>query len=219
MPEMSGLEATEAIRNVERGSTIHVPIVAMTAHAMKGDRERFLAAGMDEYLAKPLRIDEVFAAIEVATRGRRPAVKRRAPQESTAAELDVPAILAGVGGNRDLLGEVVDVFLVDAPLRLADARAALEKSDAVEIAAQAHGLKSMVGLFTMSEAFIAARELEAIAKLGDLAGAAKAVATLEDAVATLEARLRTLRAELEAPPSPTRRRKPARRTRTRTQQK
>jgi hypothetical protein len=65
------------------------------------------------------------------------------------------------------------------------------------MAAQAHTLKSMVGLFTMSEAFAAARELEAIGKQGDLDRAAQASATLEDAVASLETRLRVLRAELE----------------------
>ena len=123
-----------------------------------------------------------------------------------------PTILAGVGGKRDLLAEVIDVFLVDAPLRLADARAALEKSDAAGIAGQAHTLKSMIGLFTMAEPFAAARELEAVAKRGDLALAAEGLATLEGAVAALEARLRTLRAEIMAPPSRTPPPAPARRT-------
>jgi HPt (histidine-containing phosphotransfer) domain-containing protein len=115
---------------------------------------------------------------------------------ATATELDVDAILAGLGGDRALLGEVIDVFLADAPLRLAEARAALEKGDAAAIAAQAHTLKSMVGLFTTSEPFAAARELEAIGRQGDLVQAAQASATLEAAVATLEARLRALRAQL-----------------------
>ena len=176
MPEMSGLEATAAIRKAERGSTRHVPIVAMTAHAMKGDRERFLAAGMDEYVAKPLRIDEVFAAIEAVTRGRPSASRTQAPHESRGTELDLATILAGVGGKRDLLAEVLDVFLVDAPLRLADARAALEKSDAAGVAGQAHTLKSMIGLFTMAEPFAAARELEAVARRGDLPLAAEGLA-------------------------------------------
>jgi two-component system, sensor histidine kinase and response regulator len=196
MPEMGGVEATEAIRKAEIGSTAHVPIVAMTAHAMKGDRERFLAAGMDAYVSKPLRIDEVLATIAAATRGQRPTVATESHQVSTATELDVEAILVGLGGDRALLGEVIDVFLADAPLRLAEARAALEKGDAAAIAAQAHTLKSMVGLFTTSEPFAAARELEAIGKQGDLALAAQAAATLEGAVATLETGLRALRAEL-----------------------
>jgi two-component system, sensor histidine kinase and response regulator len=196
MPGMSGVEATEAIRKAEIGSTAHVPIVAMTAHAMKGDRERFLAAGMDAYVSKPLRSDEVLATIAAATRGQRPTLETESHKVSTATELDVEAILVGLGGDRALLGEVIDVFLADAPLRLAEARAALEKGDAAAIAAQAHTLKSMVGLFTTSEPFAAARELEAIGKQGDLALAAQAAATLEGAVATLETRLRALRVEL-----------------------
>ena len=196
MPGMSGVEATEAIRDAERGSTIHVPIVAMTAHAMKGDRERFLAAGMDDYVSKPLRIDEVLATIEAATRGQRTAAAIQSRVVSTAADLDVEAMLAGLGGNRALLAEVIDVFLADAPLRLADVRAALEKGDATAIAAQAHTLKSMVGLFTTSEPFAAARELEAVGKQGDLALAAQVSVTLEGAIATLEIRLRALRADL-----------------------
>ncbi len=197
MPGMSGIEATQAIRTAERGSTTHLPIVAMTAHAMTGDRERFLAAGMDEYVSKPLRIDEVLATIDAVTRGQPPAISTGPSRDATATELDVAAILAGVGGNRALLAEVIDVFLVDAPLRLAEARAAFEKGDAAAIAAQAHTLKSMVGLFTMSTPFAAARELEAIGKQGDLSQVARASATLESAVTALEERLRALRLELE----------------------
>ncbi len=219
MPEMSGLEATEAIRKAEHGTMRHVPIVAMTAHAMKGDRERFLTAGMDEYVAKPLRIDEVFAAIEAATRGRPRAGRPESPREPAGTPLDLDTILAGVGGKRDLLAEVLDVFLVDAPLRLADARAALEKSDPAGVAGEAHTLKSMIGLFTMAEPFAAARELEAVAKRGDLSLAADGLATLERAVTTLEARLRTLREEIAAPPSQTPPRAPARRTSARARRK
>jgi len=64
MPEMDGFEATTAIRKAEETTLQHVPILAMTAHAMKGDRERCLAAGMDGYLAKPIRPDDLRQAIE-----------------------------------------------------------------------------------------------------------------------------------------------------------
>jgi CheY-like chemotaxis protein len=63
MPEMTGLEATLAIRNAEKGAARHVPIIAMTAHAMKGDRERFLAGGMDGYISKPILLKELTDAL------------------------------------------------------------------------------------------------------------------------------------------------------------
>jgi CheY-like chemotaxis protein len=64
MPEMTGLEAAQAIRRAERGSGRHVPILAMTAHAMKGDRERCLASGMDGYVSKPIRSQELLDALQ-----------------------------------------------------------------------------------------------------------------------------------------------------------
>jgi CheY-like chemotaxis protein len=67
MPEMNGLEATEAIRRAERGSGRHIPILAMTAHAMKGDRERCLASGMDGYVSKPIRSQELLDALQGVT--------------------------------------------------------------------------------------------------------------------------------------------------------
>ena len=75
MPEMDGFEATAAIRDRERGSGQRVPIIAMTAHAMKGDRQRCIDAGMDGYVAKPITAQELFLAIDAlvpSTRDRQP---------------------------------------------------------------------------------------------------------------------------------------------------
>ena len=137
MPEMGGLEATAAIRERERATGAHVPIVAMTAHAMTGDRERCLAAGMDGYVSKPLRPDELFAAIDaVLAPPTEPGTTLHAPPADTRASktVDEAALLAGFGGNRRLLREVVDLFLADTPRILDEARAALARGDAAGLA-------------------------------------------------------------------------------------
>ena len=67
MPEMDGFEATAIIREQEKSGAKHIPIIAMTAHAMVGDRDRCLAAGMDDYVSKPINADDLFAAIERVT--------------------------------------------------------------------------------------------------------------------------------------------------------
>jgi CheY-like chemotaxis protein len=69
MPEMDGVEATAAIRNEERRTGRHIPVIAMTAHAMRGDREKYLAAGMDDYVSKPLEPAELFRAVESLAAG------------------------------------------------------------------------------------------------------------------------------------------------------
>ena len=83
MPEMSGLEATVAIREKEKKTGKHQLIIALTAHAMKGDRERCLEAGMDEYLVKPVQSYELFAALSGTVATRKTTVMRRAPTESS----------------------------------------------------------------------------------------------------------------------------------------
>src|SRR5262249_61837820 len=100
-PERDGLKAAAAIRDGERSSGAHVPIVAMTAHAMTGDRERCLAAGMDSYVSKPLRPDELLAAIDEVVAGAvsTPAVVDRAEPPPVA--VDVPHLAAAFGGSRN----------------------------------------------------------------------------------------------------------------------
>src|SRR5580658_2014985 len=110
MPEMDGLEATASIRQREKGTGQHVPIIALTAHAMKGDRERFLATGMDEYVTKPIRQEEPWKAIARCV----PApMSNAASSESNAPPdgpgdltLDRTALLARIGGNVKLLTKI-----------------------------------------------------------------------------------------------------------------
>ena len=117
MPEMGGFEATAAIREREQAAgRRRVPIVAMTAHAMKGDRERCLAAGMDEYVTKPLDSRLLCAVVE--------AIAGWEPNAPVAATDQLPglsdAVLARVGGDRELLAEISRLFLDDAPKHLAE---------------------------------------------------------------------------------------------------
>src|SRR4029453_16202803 len=126
MPEMDGFEATAAIREHEQASGAHVPIVAMTAHAMAGDRERCLEHGMDGYVSKPLRPEELLATIDGLF-----------PPEQGRAAIDGPTRVAVFGHTPTVLAEVIRVFLSDAPGRAAALRAAIEAADAGSVCAGA----------------------------------------------------------------------------------
>ena len=176
MPELDGLEATAAIRESERGSGRRVPIVAVTAHAMKGDAERCLAAGMDAYLAKPLQPGELVATITRLTPG---------------TTLDAARLLERVGGDRRALVEVARIFLADAPKRLVEIRGAIARGDAGALRAAAHALKGAASNFSATGVTESAFELQQIGDAGELG---EAPAALE----RLEAEMRTLRRALLA---------------------
>ncbi|HJS73236.1 MAG TPA: response regulator, partial [Vicinamibacteria bacterium] len=174
MPEWSGLEATAAIRERERGGRKHLPIVAMTAHAMKGDRERCLAAGMDGYVSKPLDARELYDTVNTFGGG------GEGPRL-----LDESALLKGVSGDRKLLRELVQIFLADSPPRLAAIRSAVAKRDASALATAAHSIKSSVGVLSKGGVFEAARALETQGRENDLRGALESLARLESEMARL----------------------------------
>jgi two-component system sensor histidine kinase/response regulator len=193
MPEMGGLEATAVIRARERGSGNHTPIIALTAHVMAGDREECLAAGMDGFVAKPLRPAELFAALDqFAPSAPAPVTAARKAKATAERQIDADTLLASVGGNGALLTEVVDVFLADLPAMLERVRAAGNAGDLNEVARAAHALKGSVGLFTQGDAFLSARRLEQIARDGNLADVDAGRAALETSVSALAAELRAL---------------------------
>jgi two-component system sensor histidine kinase/response regulator len=187
MPELGGLEATAEIRARERSTAMHVPIVAMTAHAMTGDRERCLAAGMDAYVSKPLRQDDVFGAIDALFISHAVEI---GPAQVT---LDEPALVAGFGGQRALLLEVIDVFLADSQELMTAIRQALEARDPAGLVAPSHALKGSVGLFTQGGAYLAAQQLERMGKSGDLSNAPAAYDDLESDMTALTASFAALR--------------------------
>jgi len=162
MPEMGGFEATAAIRAAEQERGSHLPIIAMTAHAMKGDRERCLAAGMDEYITKPLDPRQLCAVVERMAEGRPSAIA------TDVAVPDVPMqVLARVGGDRQLLAEISRLFVDDAPRHLERIRHALDARDAEALRRAAHGLKGAAANFDADGVVHAARTLEEIGRTGE----------------------------------------------------
>ncbi len=192
MPEMGGLEATAVIRDRERRVGGHIRIIAMTAHAMKGDRDRCLAAGMDGYLSKPVDPKTLFAAIELGddTPG------GDAP-DMVGGAFDPEELERRSGGDRALMGEIIRLFLEDCPLRMAAIREAVSTGDVDLIRTAAHGLKGAAGYVSAPRVVEAARRLEVIANEKRTADAAAAHDRLTTAVAELTVLLRNI--ELRTP--------------------
>jgi signal transduction histidine kinase/CheY-like chemotaxis protein len=183
MPEMDGLEATAAIRAREKAAGRHIPIVAMTAYAMTGDRERCLAAGMDAYISKPIRPAELFTVIGSLTSPRPDAVATAptGPQ----AKLDLDEALGHVLGDRELLRELAGIFLGECPKWLAGLRDGLARRDAERVKCTAHTLKGSLQTFAMKDAYAAALQLETSARQGRLDGGQETLALVEQELARL----------------------------------
>ena len=146
MPVMDGLEAIRAIRMKEQSTGAHLPIIALTAHAMKGDRERCLAAGADEYVAKPIRLAELSAAIEKvkAPAPLQPAdqlIQGAVRETSPASRLDLAVALERVEGDRELLEEIARLFADESLVLLGEIRRARASEDIRELQRLAHTLK------------------------------------------------------------------------------
>jgi len=190
MPEMGGLEATQLIREKEKRTGAHLPIVAMTAHAMQGDRERCIAAGMDGYLAKPIDPKSFLQTVEgISQRTEQTAPPKEAVARAESGDrrraLDAKALLEWFSGNRKLLRNIVKTFRDDCPRMMARIRSALAANDANLLADGAHALKGSVGNFGPTAALDTIREMEKIARQGKLVGAWELYATLEDEIALL----------------------------------
>ena len=184
MPEMGGLEATQAIREKEKSTGRHIPIFAMTAHAMQGDRERCEASGMDGYLTKPIEPKTFVETIEAAASPSKIADKHDADGRAEAV-FDERALLARFSGNRKLVRTLVETFRNDCPRMMAQIRSALGARDAKTLADASHGLKGSVGNFGPSGALDTARKMETAARQDKLEGAWEIYATLEDEIARL----------------------------------
>jgi signal transduction histidine kinase/CheY-like chemotaxis protein/HPt (histidine-containing phosphotransfer) domain-containing protein len=186
MPEMSGLEATATIREKEKETGRHQLIIALTAHAMKGDRERCLEAGMDHYLAKPIQSHELFAALNGATGIR----KIPAAQKRPVSIFDSEVALNRTGQDPELLAELIEIFLADCPWRMAEIQEAVALSDAQNLERAAHKLKGAAAVFDARGVVEAAEQLEILGRQSNLGGAKELVSHLDRQIVTLTHALR-----------------------------
>ncbi|MEQ1833153.1 MAG: response regulator, partial [Candidatus Eisenbacteria bacterium] len=187
MPELNGFEATQRIRADEVSTGRRLPIVALTAHAMQGDRERCLAAGMDDYLTKPIETERLLATLERVA-ATEPTAAAPSPPESSplgSDAYDEAQALRFMGGDRELLTEAIDLHLSTAAAWLERMRRALDEHDLPELGRQAHRAKSELALVGGTRASDAAQQLNRVALAGTAASAAAALSQLETAVAEL----------------------------------
>ncbi len=184
MPRLDGLEAVRRIRAREKNTGGALRIVAMTAHAMPGDRARCLEAGMDGYLAKPFRPDDLYAAVELgggagppAPYG--PAVEASLPQESNAGVLNRDELVSRTRGDNQLVRELVRIFRATAPQLIEQMRTCLGKDDSDGLFRAAHSLKGAASMMAAVGVQGAAYRVEMIGRQGRLAEAGPAIDELE----------------------------------------
>jgi signal transduction histidine kinase/ligand-binding sensor domain-containing protein/CheY-like chemotaxis protein len=166
MPEIDGLEATRRIRkNEEAAGRSRLPIVALTAHALKGDRERFIYAGMDGYVTKPIDPQVLYSTVNQLV----PPLEGGVPaDEDRGSAFDIAAVLERTGDDADLVAELVTRFLQSVPQHLAQAEQAVDRSDFEQVGRAAHTLKGAVGNFGAERAYSLASALEEEAGAGDV---------------------------------------------------
>lgn len=205
MPEMDGYESTRAIRAAEQPGGVRVPIIAMTANAMQGDKERCLEAGMDDYLAKPIAIETLREKL---------AHWLKAPGAGAQEQADKVCESAGVvdgkamdrlrelqqEGEPDIVAEMIGIYLNDTPVLLKSAREALAANDAKTLRRAAHSLKSTSANVGATRLSALCWELEESARLGDLQNAPAAVTEINAEYHHVRQALNKLLAHAQAAP-------------------
>ena len=186
MPEMDGMEATAAIRARERNLGTHLPIIGVTAHAMKGDRERCLEGGMNGYVSKPIRPDNLISELARLVPGaaRRETEPNALPTQTNgdSAALDRSALLDRVEGDMELLGDIIELFKEDSARQIAAIRDAIDRKQADLLRRAAHTLKGTCGNLGAPEAAATALELEKLAASGDFSRAHESSRLLEEQI-------------------------------------
>ncbi|MEA2763993.1 MAG: two-component system, sensor histidine kinase and response regulator [Gemmatimonadaceae bacterium] len=203
MPVMGGFEATRLIRDLEASSGRRTPIIAVTARAMKGDREACLEAGMDGFVPKPIQSARLLETLEhlAARLHREPsqelapasphkgAAPEKLPDTERSEDLDEAALLRVVDGNRELAGQLAVLFLNDIEPRMKEINAAVTERDAFRLRAGAHALRGSAATLMAKSVATAAAALETMGRSGLLDGVHRAVEDLDVALAALRPRL------------------------------
>ena len=200
MPELNGFEATTLIREREQLTGGHLPIIAMTANAMKGDRERCLAAGMDGYVAKPVRSVELFRAVESTVH---PGAETHAPTTTVTGSADEDAVFDPVHfrsaiGDDNLMHQLLAIFPEDADSMLQNGALALTSNDASGLHAAMHSLKGMVGTYSAPRALRSVRQLCHLARTGSLEEVRAAFPVMAREIKILEEALREFARQMGA---------------------
>jgi response regulator RpfG family c-di-GMP phosphodiesterase len=198
MPVMDGLEATRAIRARE-SSGRHVPIIALTANAMSGDRERCVEAGMDEYVSKPIEASALVAALQRVTAGAQPKAAAAAAMPAAMHDAEHPAApaigrpavydraeaLARAADDEELLSQIIDIFLSETPALIEQIGIYLDSGDCEHAFRAAHTVKGSSSNLSAVAVTAAARAVELPARAGNAAAALAAYPALQKAAAEL----------------------------------
>jgi CheY-like chemotaxis protein len=193
MPVMGGMEATRAIREAEQQSGCHVPIVAMTASALAEEKAQCAAAGMDDFISKPVLLDDLAVALSRWS-GTQKVAKRPVKDEGAVLDMGRIVELKGLSERHapELFGQLVRNFLAEVPERLARLRDAAAREDREAFHAVAHSLTGISGNIGASRLMTAARQLQTLAQTEPIAGTADTVGRLEQEFELVRAELNGL---------------------------
>ncbi|MCA9212401.1 MAG: response regulator [Planctomycetales bacterium] len=188
MPVMDGMEATKAIRKLEQATSSHVPIIALTAHAMKGDRERFLESGMDNYISKPIQIAELRTTIAHAVRSNKTEPECTTETNASTIEttdnpiVDVSGLMDRVAQDFDLLSELVSTFRTLYPTYIREIEDALGSEEQADLLEKVHSLKGLASNLGGVQSVATVESMEQLARDADFIACRDRMVKLESSL-------------------------------------